>query len=372
MNTLTDYMFYKAGLAKIPFSGTFELSPVCNFSCRMCYVRRTAEEVRQSPRRIMVLSDWLRLAEEARSMGTLYILLTGGEPLLWSDFWPLYETLIDRGFLVSVNTNGSLIDEDAAARFRRRPPRRINITLYGACNETYETLCRTKNGFSRVDAAVCRLKAAGLPLKLNCSMTPYNAKDLEEIVRYSEEKQCLLQIADYMFPPIRRDDTMTGQNDRFTPEEAAELRLKAYRLQNGEERYQAYLQNILKGDVPPPVPDEDCIDGTAGKIRCRAGKSAFWVTWDGQLSPCGMMNQPLADVKKRPFPEAWQELTERTAAIQTAGTCSDCKSAQICHACAAMSLAETGSFRKVPSYLCEISKALRTRAEKDCINPPVV
>ena len=51
--------------------------------------------------------------------GTLSILLTGGEPLLWQDFWTLYEELVDMGFQVSVNTNGSLIDEEALLRFRR-------------------------------------------------------------------------------------------------------------------------------------------------------------------------------------------------------------------------------------------------------------
>ena len=49
-NPLTDFMFYKAGNAGIPLSGTFELTPLCNFSCRMCYVRKTVGEVKNSNR----------------------------------------------------------------------------------------------------------------------------------------------------------------------------------------------------------------------------------------------------------------------------------------------------------------------------------
>ena len=138
---LTDFLYAKATRMKVPLSGTFELSPVCNFSCRMCYVRKTAKEVRESPRGILTLDDWRRIAREARDAGMLYLLLTGGEPLLWPDFWPLYDELVDMGFLVSINTNGSLIDSDAVARFLRRPPLKLNITLYGASDETYRSLC---------------------------------------------------------------------------------------------------------------------------------------------------------------------------------------------------------------------------------------
>ncbi len=38
---LTQYLFQKASRARLPLSGTFELSPVCNLNCRMCYVRKT-------------------------------------------------------------------------------------------------------------------------------------------------------------------------------------------------------------------------------------------------------------------------------------------------------------------------------------------
>ena len=46
---LTEYLYNKASRAGVPIGGTFELSPVCNFSCRMCYVRKTAAEVAASP-----------------------------------------------------------------------------------------------------------------------------------------------------------------------------------------------------------------------------------------------------------------------------------------------------------------------------------
>ena len=160
---ITEALYRKAGAAKIPLSGAFELSPLCNFACRMCYVRKTAKDVAESARPILRTDQWIRIAEEARDAGMLFLLLTGGEPFLLPDFHALYEKLIGMGLLVSINTNGSLIDDETVAWLKTLPPRRVNITLYGASDETYYALCGVKGAFERVDRAVTALQEAGGP-----------------------------------------------------------------------------------------------------------------------------------------------------------------------------------------------------------------
>ena len=361
---LTDYMFYKADNAGIPLSGTFELTPLCNFSCRMCYVRKTVEEVRNSKRSVMTLNQWLNLAKEACDAGMLYLLLTGGEPTAWPDFWKLYEELIHMGLLVSINTNGSLLNDEAIQKLVKLPPRRVNLTLYGAGDSTYENLCQVKNMFSKVDSSIRRLQDAGIQVKLNCSLTPYNADDLEKIVAYAQERGLILDIATYMFPPLRRDESQVGMNDRFTPEQAASYRLKAYKLQYGEEKYISFLKNIQKGSVAPPGLEEGCIDPVDGKIRCRAGKSSFWVTWDGWITPCGMMTEPKIELKGRSFEKAWQEVMDKSHRIELSGVCEKCPNMQLCHSCAAMAQTETGTFSGIPFYLCETVKEMKRLANE--------
>lgn len=78
---LTQYLFDRASRTLTPLSGTFELSPVCNLACKMCYVRKTPAEVAASPRPPVGLIQWLSIAEQARDAGMLYLLLTGGEPV---------------------------------------------------------------------------------------------------------------------------------------------------------------------------------------------------------------------------------------------------------------------------------------------------
>lgn len=359
---LTDHLYTKASMMKLPLSGTFELSPVCNFACRMCYVRKTPKQVAQSPRRILGLEDWRRIARQAREEGMLYLLLTGGEPLLWQDFWTLYDELIDMGFIISINTNGSLIDDAAIAHFKRKPPQKLSVTLYGASDETYRRLCGVDGVFTRVDHAIRGLLDAGITVKLNCSLTPENAADLDWIVDYAKARGTTLAAATYMFPPVRRDPGMVGVNERFTPEQAAAYQLQYLRRNRGEEAFRHYLERIAQGSVEPPGLDEGCVDPIDGKIRCRAGRASFWITWDGWLTPCGMMNEPRVDLAALPFGEAWQSLTEKSEALRLSGVCDKCANRNICHPCAAIAYAETGSAAGIPEYMCRVTQQTRRLA----------
>lgn len=356
---ITNYLAHKAVCLNLPLSGTFELSPVCNFSCKMCYVRKTREEVQSSQRNILRLDDWRRLAREAKDAGTLYILLTGGEPLLWPDFWTLYEELIEMGFLISINTNAAMIDEAVVVRFQKLPPYRINVTLYGASNETYKRLCGVENVFSAVDNAISKLLENHINVKINCSLTPENEKDLDWIIDYAKDKNTKLTVATYMFPPVRRDETQIGMNQRFEPEESARNTLRYLERYRGGEGYQQYLQSIVDGCVEPPGLEEGCVDPLDGKIRCRAGRSSFWITWDGWMTPCGMMPEPKTDVKDKTFEKAWRSVVEMTDQIRLSGVCNACPNINVCHPCAAIAFAETGKTSEIPTYMCKVSQEMR-------------
>lgn len=363
-STLTNILHAKASRNKTPLNGTFELSPVCNFNCRMCYVRKTHKEVEQHSREILKIDDWIQIAKEAREAGMLYLLLTGGEPLLWPDFWQLYDVLSEMGFLISINTNGSLIDEKAIEHFKQRPPYKINITLYGASDDTYQRLCGISGVFTKVDKAIRRLQAEGILVKLNCSLTPENADDLEWIINYGKEREAVLQVSTYMYPPVRRDHSMIGENERFIPKEAAEYRMQCILQQQGEKVYHKYLQRILDRCAEPLGLNEGCIDPIDGKSRCRAGKASFWVTWDGWMTPCGMMPEPKVDLKEKRFDEAWNALTEITEQISLSGVCEKCPNKENCHPCAAISFAETGWFGGIPTYMCEVMHHIQQIARK--------
>ncbi|MCD7762579.1 MAG: radical SAM protein [Lachnospiraceae bacterium] len=359
---LTTMLNMQARRDHIPLSGTFELSPVCNLSCRMCYVRRTAQEVAAHDRPIVTLDQWKQIADEAFDAGLLFLLLTGGEPFFWPQFTELYEYLHKKGLLISINSNGSLISEERIRWLADRPPVRINITLYGAGDETYERLCGRKGIYHRVTETIDRLLSAGIAVKLNASMTPYNAADLEAICRFAKERGLLLEVGTYMFPPVRRLEADDGQS-RFTPEEAAHYSILAHKFRMDPEEYQKYLENAASGIVPAPGLDESCVDPIDGQVRCAAGRGSFWITWDGYMIPCGMVPEPKTDIISRGFGEAWRGIIQKTSDIRLSGVCRSCPDAGVCHSCMAMAYTETGKHSGIPTYLCRMAEAIREEAK---------
>lgn len=349
---LSAYLHAKACRNGTPLSGNFELTARCNFDCKMCYVHLSAQEQRRCGRELDA-DEWLAVAEAARNRGMLFVLLTGGEPLIRPDFCYLLTELKKMGLLVSVNTNGSLIDKDLLDFFRHEPPFRFNISLYGGGNETYERLCGCP-AFDRVAGNIRALKQLGVDVKINVSLTPYNAADMEKIYAAAQELGTPVQLAAYMFPPVRRSEDMVGQNDRFTSCQAAQYAVAWDKLRFSPEEFRQRAEAMKKGLA---LPQKEICEGTPGEgVACRAGRSAFWINWQGEMTPCGMMTHPKFSVPKLGFDEAWERTKAATEAIRLPSECAVCSSKHVCRACAAMCVTETGHFNVKPTYLCEMTQ----------------
>ena len=360
---VTEYLHNKAARLKLPLNGTFELTPLCNMDCKMCYIKTTKED-QEKQGRLRTAKEWLEIAQKMKDAGLVYLLLTGGEPFLHPEFKELFQGLHKMGFILSINSNGTLIDESIVEWLKETPPVRINMTIYGASDETYKRLCGNPKGFTQFKKVVHLLKEAGISIKLNCSVTPYNVDDLDAMFAFSREEQLLIQATSYMFPPMRKDSSMIGNNNRFTPEEAAYQSARIEMLTNGKERF---IKKVEDNDFEVPSLEEclDCTDKEGEGIRCRAGKCSFWVTWKGELLPCGMMsNQSVGNVFEIDFIEGWNELTKAVSEIRLPVQCKECVLKEKCKACAAMVLTETGSYNQVPEYRCLMTKACKCANEK--------
>ena len=349
---LSRYLHSKGCRLGLPISGTLELTARCNFDCRMCYVHLTAEE--QKKRGAELTADqWLALASDARDAGMMFLLLTGGEPLIRPDFRYILTELKKMGIVVSVNSNASMIDWDMLEFFKTEPPFRFNITLYGGSNETYERLCG-RPAFDRVVENIRALREIGIGVKLNASLTPYNCGDLEEILRIGESLAVPVQTAAYMFPPVRRDEGMTGKGDRFTPCQAGEWTFRCDRLRLTDEQMIARAEAMEKGIETERT--EDCTGIPGEGISCRAGRASFWLNWLGMMTPCGMMTDPAFSAVELGFAGAWEKTKKAAEAIRLPPECSVCGLKHACHACAAMCRTETGRFDGKPDYICEMTK----------------
>ncbi|MCQ2511010.1 MAG: radical SAM protein [Lachnospiraceae bacterium] len=347
-----EHLCKKAAAVGSPILGTFELNPTCNMNCNMCYVRMDQRQV-DALGGLKSEEFWLDMAKQCMDQGLLFLLLTGGEPLLYPHFKSLLSKLQKMGLYLTLNTNGTLIDEDMARFFSEHMIRRLNITIYGKDDETYEKLCHNPKGFTQLKNAIALLNKYEVPVRLNCSITAQNYEQLDDFYRIADEWGVPIEIAYYMFPPNRKQDRGEFNKYRMTPQQTAEIGYKIQTRRFSEAEKQEFLKYQLNRIENYTNPNK-----FHGGFYCRSGRCNFWINWDGTLVPCGMMNGPKYNAAEEGFASCWERLKEDVSKICISEKCFSCGKNELCPHCAAGEVAECGEFGTTPSYHCETADAM--------------
>ena len=355
-DTLEKNMIKYAAAKCVPINGSFELLPLCNLNCKMCYVRLSCEEMEKQGR-LRTADEWLSIAEQMQKAGTLFLLLTGGEPLIYPDFKKLYLGLKKLGFIISVNTNGTLLNEEWADFFKENKPRRINITLYGSDEDAYKNLCNYPGGFEKTMNALKLLKERDVPAKISFSVTRANANMLGDIYRIGKELDMLVETDCYMIPALKERRLPISEQSRLEPEQAAAKRLEIMRYDRTPEMAKEYIDAVLK--------ETEKVSTYPDGVSCLAGNCGFTINWKGEMKPCVTFDEPAVSVFEVGFDEAWRQISQRTKEFHINPKCVNCNLRIICPTCAASAFLETGSYDGVPEYLCRYAaETLRLYKEK--------
>ena len=355
-NLLEHHLYTAAAQKRIPISGTFELLPVCNLDCKMCYVKKSMSEVRQLGG-LHSADEWIALGRRATDAGMLFLLLTGGEPFLYPEFQRLYTTLHSMGLAIDINSNGTLIDEAQVRWLRQIPPRHVKISLYGASAESYRQLCGSAEAFHKVLRAFRLLKEAGITVYASITVTPHNFHELDEMLALCAEHGVPVQATSYMYPPLRSNRAHIHEEYRLSPEDAARATYQIVRHNNGEAVVMDWAREYAREPYLHFLDHADC-GRECGHLTCRAGSCTFWVTWRGEMIPCAMMEFGRIPVMDgHDFQAAWTSITAIADGILTAPQCSACPARKACYGCAASAWCETGATNIRPEYPCRMTDA---------------
>ncbi len=349
---LKQYLLKKGTARGAPVSGTFELTARCNFSCKMCYIH-AKENDKEMLHRELSADQWLELGRQAVDAGMVYLLLTGGEPMLRADFARIYEGMAKMGVILSVNTNGTYLTPELLDLFIKFPPEKINITLYGMSSQKYGALCRNASGFDRAFQNILRLKNAGITVNLNTTFTRENVDDMEKIVEFAKTESIPVRSASYLFPPVRGGE---GDHHIFlSPEEQGEAAAKFDWLTLEPEKLQsraAKISEAIKNNASLPASDSRA-------ATCTAGRGSFWITWDGKMSPCGMLNS-YEDVTAGSFADAWNKTHGNITQYLLPEACIGCNYQAICPSCVAVFAEADGNTeelcRRTKTYAAKIQE----------------
>ena len=315
------YLEEKARRRGVPLSGQFELTPLCNLQCEMCYVRLTKDQLTQPT---LSPEQWKRLMTEACEAGMLRATLTGGECLAYPGFDEVYEHLQSLGCEVTVMTNGALLDEKRVEYFLRHRPGEICITLYGDSEDAYERVTRRRD-FEKVVRHIRAIREAGLPLELSVTPNQFLGEDVFGTIRLAKTLCPKLRVNAWLTAPRPE----TGRHDTVRDlDDATYIRI-------------FQCQNEVNG-VPPlelpagrlPQPGGPVREGTVYGLQCGGGRSSFSVNWRGVMSPCNELEMIEAEPLKCGFQEAWRQIHEAAMQWPRAAACEGCAYAAVCVKCA--------------------------------------
>ena len=331
LNPIYREIWERAFAEAIPISGTFELTPRCNFNCRMCYVHLPESKISNFGRE-MSAEEWVKVAWEAKKTGTIWLCITGGEPLMHPGFETIWRELTQMGFFITLQTNAALVIRHENL-FAEYPPWACKITVYGSNDAAYREVCGADRGFTDTDAGIRMLRQMDVPVKLVTTVIRQNYDDVHNIIQYADS----LKLNWYPNLNIR-------PSSRGADSDVEVLRVNT-RQKVRDKSYQAKSSEQAEFVYNPPM------------AYCKDYRVGYWIVWNGYMRFCSFLNGPDIDIRLQSFRKCWEQLVRLEDGLEWPKECGTCPIKGKCTKCAASCKMQDGALYISENY-CKIQKQL--------------
>jgi radical SAM protein with 4Fe4S-binding SPASM domain len=284
--------------------------------------------------------------DELVEAGTLFVLFTGGEVLVRPDFPEFYRYAVDRGLIVTVFTNGTLVTDAVADLFAERPPEAVEISLYGMTAETYERVTGVPGSYDKCLAGIRRLLDRGVNVKLKTMALTWNYHEIAAMNDYARSLGLPFRFDSLLNPRVDCGANRNGDL-QLSARQALELEL------SDPDRMAELVDFCRKFTHIDAERDSERV------YTCGAGESSFTVDPYGQLQMCQLSRRSGFDLRSGPFSHGWNHVFPalRARTWQHNDVCRRCNLMSICGSCPGAAEMETGSIEGIVPQFCEIAHA---------------
>lgn len=320
INAFKKMLTESAGKSDTPVSGFFELTPLCNLNCKMCYVHLQDPSVKE---RMLSGKQWISLIQGAIDAGMMTALLTGGEAMTHPDFWDIYMYLINHGVAVVVKTNGILLTKENIERFKEYPPLHIDVSLYGCNSESYVAVTGV-DAFQVVSENIRNAIDAGFNIQLMITPSSYLSPWIEETLKLAKSFDVSVSVNSTLNEPNENTGRHKEDFDITTEEYLHILDMKDDIFLP---EYSKEEKEIFGESERPHVSEKG--------LYCNAGRTGFAISWDGIMVPCISFPRSVisADVVKDGFGKAWLDINSGVNNYAVPKKCYTCSYHEKCHYC---------------------------------------
>ena len=155
---------------------TLELTYACNLDCFYCY------NDREKPGKPLSLEQYKILLRDLAEMQTMYLMLSGGEPMVHPHFFAIGREANALGFVTRVRTNGHSLTRAMARRVRDEiEPYIVEISLHGATAEVHDKQTRVPSSFDHLIKNIKSAREEGLRMNAVTTPTAWNEHQINEM-----------------------------------------------------------------------------------------------------------------------------------------------------------------------------------------------
>lgn len=337
---LTKNIFGPLQNQRYPISATLELTERCNYNCIHCYINKAANDPIASQKE-MSTAQVKDLIDQLAEAGTLFLLITGGEPFLRSDFIEIFEYSRRKGLLVTIFSNGSMLTPEIASVLAEYGIRGLEITLYGATPETYEAVTQRPGSYEHCMRGIETALAFKLPLSLKTFVVNTNKYELAQMREFAHERNLKFRFDSMLIP--RFDGTGDDHHLQLSIEEMIRLDME------DPERVSAW-RDVIKER-------RDLQVDRVHIYNCGAAHQSFHIDAYGNISPCALVRTPCYNVFELGLKNAWELLGGVRTLKHTKKTdCADCPYVMFCNQCTGWSQLVMGDLETPVPFICELTK----------------
>jgi MoaA/NifB/PqqE/SkfB family radical SAM enzyme len=322
------------GVSGPPVNLNLNLTRRCNLKCVMCEQHRHDDGPAglswYDPRRELPLSAWINLLDQVAAFRPrLY--LTGGEPTLYPHFPDFLQEAKQRGFVVHLQTNGTLLDR-MAQDLVTQGVEMVTVSMDGppevhdAIRGQAGAFRKTREGIRALVAARDRQRSPGPIILINCVISKASLATLDQMAPLAHELGAdILQIQHTIFNSAAN---IQRHNRALSPAFAAaqgldlappsipegefyeseitraDLPLLLAQLQESRRLAKGRVKLLFLPNLPLDLLEPYYLDLTHPFPRvCNALWKGCRILPDGTVSPC--LHLVAGNIAAQPFPEIW-------------------------------------------------------------------
>ncbi len=326
---------------RVPLTCLLELTSSCNLKCVHCYLG--PQEEQRKKRALEMPTERVKgILDDIAASGCLYLVITGGDPMVRKDFPEIYRHAKELGLLVTVFCDGILVNEKIVRLFLDYPPLKIDISVYGATAATYEAVTRVPGSYPKFRRGLERLREAGIRFGLKTVLMSINRHELPAMREMAREMDVPFRMDSAIFPCLPTNDH-EPLDLRVDPQEIVELEMSD----------PEHLRNWVDY-----VEERKDFPSSESLYTCGAGVTSFYIDPLGYASPCLMTTQYRHSLDERDFADLWdRDLVQLRAKKPREGyTCNSCEMKVACSSCPAFNYQESGQEDVKSEYVCETTQ----------------